>query len=373
MNNKKLIVSFSPYSEKFSHYINKNEEKEKINNFTNNKRKTIVVQGLGFVGSAMVAVLTQLKDFNGNFVYNVIGVDLANEENYWKIARANSGRSPILSSDENMIKAYAKIKENDNFLATYSDHSYSKADFVVVDLNLDVAKISLGNSSNYNFTFDEYKKAIQIIANNIRENTTVIIETTVPPGTTEQIIYPIFKESFENRNIDINKFYLAHAPERVTPGPNYLNSIKNYSRVYSGINLNSKNRAKEFLSSFIDVNTYPLVELHSTTASEMTKVLENSYRATNIAFIQEWTEFAEKAEVNLYEIINAIKKRKTHNNIMSPGFGVGGYCLTKDTLLADWSYKNMFSGEGHLDMSLKAININDLMPDHTFKLLKKNF
>ena len=82
MNNKKLIVSFSPYSEKFSHYINKNEEKEKINNFTNNKRKTIVVQGLGFVGSAMVAVLTQLKDFNGNFVYNVIGVDLANEENY---------------------------------------------------------------------------------------------------------------------------------------------------------------------------------------------------------------------------------------------------------------------------------------------------
>tara|TARA_X000000950_G_scaffold289243_1_gene411159 strand:+ start:4071 stop:5618 length:1548 start_codon:yes stop_codon:yes gene_type:complete len=373
MINKKMITSFSPYKEKFTHYINNDEEKIKINKLTDNKRKTVVVQGLGFVGSAMVAVLTQLKDIKGDLVYNVVGVDVGNEQNYWKIARANSGKSPILSSDNNMSEAYFKIKENKNFLATYSDFAYSKADFVVVDLNLDIQKKNLGDTYNYNFSFEEYKKAIKIVADNIKENTTVIIETTVPPGTTEKIIFPIFKESLENRNMDINKFYLAHAPERVMPGANYLNSIKNYSRVFSGINSNSKNRAKNFLMSYIDVNTYPLVELHSTTASEMAKVLENSYRATNIAFIQEWTEYAEKANVNLYEIINAIKERETHNNIMSPGFGVGGYCLTKDPLLADWSYRNFYFGERHLDMSLKAININDLMPDYTFKLLKKNF
>ena len=105
----------------------------------------------------------------------------------------------------------------------------------------------------------------------------------------------------------------------------------------------------------------------------MLKVLENSYRATNISFIQEWTEFAEKAEVNLYEIINAIKVRSTHSNIMSPGFGVGGYCLTKDSLLADWSFNNLFSGRRHLDMSLNAIKINDQMPNYAMKLLRKEF
>ena len=103
----------------------------------------------------------------------------------------------------------------------------------------------------------------------------------------------------------------------------------------------------------------------------MAKVLENSYRAANIAFIQEWTEYAEKAGVNLYDVINAIRVRSTHQNIMAPGFGVGGYCLTKDSLLADWSLNNLFKGNKHLDMSLNAININDLMPRYTFNLLKK--
>ena len=105
----------------------------------------------------------------------------------------------------------------------------------------------------------------------------------------------------------------------------------------------------------------------------MAKVLENSYRASNIAFIQEWTEYAEKANVNLYDIINAIRVRSTHSNIMSPGFGVGGYCLTKDPLLADWSFNNLFEGKRHLDMSLSAININDLMPNYAITLLKKEF
>ena len=61
----------------------------------------------------------------------------------------------------------------------------------------------------------------------------------------------------------------------------------------------------------------------------MAKVLENSYRALNIAFIQEWTEYAEKAKVNLYDVVKAIRVRSTHANMMSPGFGVGGYCLTR--------------------------------------------
>jgi len=102
----------------------------------------------------------------------------------------------------------------------------------------------------------------------------------------------------------------------------------------------------------------------------MAKVLENSYRAMNIAFIQEWTEYAEKAQVNLFEVIEAIRVRPTHKNIMLPGFGVGGYCLTKDSLLANWSYQNLYDSDKKLKMSVDAVAINDLMPNHTFELLE---
>ena len=77
----------------------------------------------------------------------------------------------------------------------------------------------------------------------------------------------------------------------------------------------------------------------------MAKVLENSYRAMNIAFAVEWSRYAEEAGVNLYEIVNAIRMRPTHSNLMYPGIGVGGYCLTKDPLLASWAKINHFNSD----------------------------
>ena len=106
------------------------------------------------------------------------------------------------------------------------------------------------------------------------------------------------------------------------------------------------------------------------TSSEMAKVLENSYRAMNIAFISEWGRYAQDAGVDLYEIIDSIRVRPTHKNIMWPGFGVGGYCLTKDSLLADWSMQNLFGNSDGLKNTLKAIEINDMMPKDTIRLIK---
>ena len=126
------------------------------------------------------------------------------------------------------------------------------------------------------------------------------------------------------------------------------------SALSNGVIDKSVKKTKNFLTSFKD---FPLSELHSTNASEISKVLENSYRSTNIAFIKEWTKFAESANVNLFEVINSIKLRDTHNNIMYPGFGVGGYCLTKDALLADWSYRNLFNNSDHLNMSINSVEI----------------
>ncbi|MCG8699347.1 MAG: nucleotide sugar dehydrogenase [Bacteroidales bacterium] len=352
--------------------VDLNIEQQRIDEFINPERATIVVQGLGFVGTAMAAALSQTRQ-NDKLLYNVIGIDLADEANYWKIEKVNKGLAPIVSADKSIDVAFEKGKENGNLMATGNHYAYSKADVVVVDINLDVHKNEPGDSYNYEFSYNSYLKAIKDIANNISEETLVIVESTVPPGTTDKVLYPVFQEIFEQRGMDTNKLYLAHSYERVMPGKEYLNSIINFYRVFSGINDESKEKTRKFLESFINTEEFPLTELASTTASEMSKVLENSFRAANIAFMQEWTEFAERAGVDMFEVIKAIRIRPTHRNIMAPGFGVGGYCLTKDALLADWANMNLFNSPNHLDVSLNAIKINDLMPGHTFDILKEEY
>ena len=107
--------------------------------------------------------------------------------------------------------------------------------------------------------------------------------------------------------------------------------------------------------------------------SEMEKVLENSYRAMNIAFMVEWSRFAEEAGVNIYEVVNAIRMRPTHKNLMLPGLGVGGYCLTKDPLLASWARMNLFGSEEPLEQSETGVHINDQMPIFAFQFLQSQY
>jgi nucleotide sugar dehydrogenase len=105
----------------------------------------------------------------------------------------------------------------------------------------------------------------------------------------------------------------------------------------------------------------------------MAKVLENSYRAMNIAFMVEWSRFAEEAGINIYEVVNAIRMRPTHKNIMLPGLGVGGYCLTKDPLLASWAKMNLFGSSEKLEQSETGVHINDQMPYYAFQFLQSQY
>ena len=120
----------------------------------------------------------------------------------------------------------------------------------------------------------------------------LLIETTVPPGTCEEIIAPFLRQELEKREMDLDDIFLAHSYERVMPGENYLASIREYWRVFSGLNKQSALECRKFLETIIDTVNYPLTELKSMTASETAKVMENTYRAVNIAFIDEWTKFA---------------------------------------------------------------------------------
>jgi nucleotide sugar dehydrogenase len=340
------------------------DDKENINHFLhlNQDKKVVVVQGLGFVGSVMSLVVANAFDLD----FAVIGIDLPSESSYWKVCSINEGVFPILTSDSNVEKFYENSKLNNNLYATCDDYAYSVADIIIVDINLDVnKKYDDSNKLVYDVNLNSFKKAIDNIANLCKQEVLILIETTVPPGTCLNVVKPIFEEVFIKRGLSLN-YKIGHSYERVMPGPNYIDSIRNFYRVYSGINEESANEVEVFLKKIIYTDKYPLTRLSNTTSTEMAKVLENSYRAMNISFIQEWTNFAENSNVDLSEVIHAIKMRPTHQNIMLPGLGVGGYCLTKDSLLASWAAREFYNLEG-LEMSVKAVEINDFMPNHSFK------
>ena len=325
---------------------------------------------MGFVGAAMaVAVASKLNEKNKP-IFHVTGIDLPNKLGLDRINAIISGKFPFKINDSKISHELKNAVERGNLKATSSKNIYSKADIVLVSINCDLIK----QNGLEKIALDHFTKSIQEIAENVSEDTLVIIESTVPPGTCERIVYPLFNAIFKKRKLNINKFYLAHSYERVMPGNEYFDSIINYWRVYAGINRESADKCEVFLSQVINIADYPLTCLSSTTASETGKLLENSYRAVNIAFIEEWGRFAEDTGVDLYEVINAIRIRPTHSNIRQPGFGVGGYCLTKDPLFAKIAAKDILKLNGHeFPFSTKALDVNAKMPLVTLNKLKDYF
>ncbi len=307
-----------------------------------------------------------------NEEYAFIGVDLLSADSYWKIKALNEGAFPIKVEDPLIEAFYLKSREKKNFLVTFDPIAYSFADVIIVDISLDVDKKQNDQNDLLDYAVDMtgFKSAMDSIGEKCKEDVLVLVETTVPPGTCKNIVYPIINKALEKRNLSTENWSLPHSYERVMPGPDYINSIQNFYRVYSGINENSADKAEVFLHTIIKTDKYPLSRLANTNATEMAKVLENSYRAMNIAFIVEWTRFAEESGVNLYEVVEAIRMRPTHKNMMLPGIGVGGYCLTKDPLLASWSKQDLFDGKP-LEQSEHSVQINDKMPQYAFDYLIK--
>lgn len=220
-------------------------------------------------------------------------------------------------------------------------------------------KQDLGNLKSGYADISALESSFEVIGRNIAPHCLVLTETTVPPGTTEYVAYPIIKRAFKNRGID-DEPLLSHSYERVMPGRDYVRSVRDFWRVCSGINDESREKVVQFLSDTLNVDDYPLTVLDRPIESETCKIVENSYRATILAFLHEWSLFAETNGVDLIKVIQAIKVRPTHNNIIFPGPGIGGYCLPKDGGLGLWAYKHLMGFESDIfKITPEAININD--------------
>jgi nucleotide sugar dehydrogenase len=334
-------------------------------------KEIVVVMGLGFVGVVMAAVVADSVDEKGRSRKFVIGMQRPSIRSFWKIPLINRGISPMKSEDpevENIIRR--TVLEKKTLIATFTYDALEFADVVIIDVQCDYIKNELGNSRHGTVEMLAFEESVRIIAERISPHALVLIETTVPPGTTEQIAYPIMKKVFESRGIRTEPV-LAHSYERVMPGRNYVASIRDFWRVCSGINEESRSRVVKFLNEVINTKDYPLTVLDRPIESETAKIVENSYRATILAFLDEWSLFAERNGVDLKKVIDAIKVRPTHSNIIFPGPTIGGYCLPKDGCLGVWAYKHILGWEDDIfRMTPLAVDINDTRALHAAQLTR---
>lgn len=335
-------------------------------------REIVVVVGLGFVGAVMAAVVADAKDRQtGKPNKFVIGMQRPSGRSYWKIPLLNRGESPIKAEDPEVDLLIGRcVKATKTLVATYTEEALKLADVVVVDVQCDYLKESLGNVHTGAADMAALEASMGTIAENIPAEALVLIETTVAPGTTEQVAYPIMKKIFERRGIATDPL-LAHSYERVMPGRNYVASIRDFWRVCSGINDAARAKVTKFLTEVLNTEKFPLTVLDRPIESETAKIVENSYRATLLAFMDEWSLFAERNGVDLKKVIDAIKLRPTHSNIMFPGPGIGGYCLPKDGGLGMWAYKHIFGWEDDIfKITPTAIDVNDTRALHAPQLVR---
>jgi nucleotide sugar dehydrogenase len=331
----------------------------------------VVVLGVGFVGAVMAAIVADVTDKKGKPTKFVIGVQRPSTRSFWKIPTLNKGISPVKAEDPEVDPLIRRcVLEKKTLLATYNDEVLSLADVVVVDVQLDFQKSELGNCRSGEVEMNALEESFESIARRIPADCLVLIETTVAPGTTEQIALPVMRKIFRQRGIKTDPL-LAHSYERVMPGRQYVASIRDFWRVCSGVNDQARARVVKFLNEVIHTDKYPLTVLDRPIESETAKIVENSYRATILAFLDEWSLFAERNGVDIAKVIQAIKVRPTHSNMIFPGPGIGGYCLPKDGGLGIWAYRHIFGFEDDIfRITPQAIDINDTRALHAAQLVR---
>ncbi|HEY3380648.1 MAG TPA: UDP binding domain-containing protein [Vicinamibacterales bacterium] len=336
-------------------------------------KEIIVVMGVGFVGAVMAAIVADSVGADGKPGKFVIGCQRPSARSYWKIPLLARGESPVKAEDPEVDPMiHRTVIEKKTLVATHNADCLSLADCVVVDVQCDFSKRDLGTMKTGSAEMTALEQTMRTIGEKIPASCLVLIETTVAPGTTEFVAWPIMKRAFAARAI-ASEPLLAHSFERVMPGREYVRSIRDFWRVCSGCTPEAKERTVKFLGEILNTRDFPLTVMDRPIESETTKIVENSYRATILAFLNEWSLFAERNGVDLVKVINAIKMRPTHSNILFPGPGIGGYCLPKDGGLGYWAYKHILGFEDQdqlFRITPTAIDINDTRGLHVAELVR---
>lgn len=311
--------------------------------------KKVVVIGMGYVGIPAAALLA---DVNG---FDVTGLQRRSKRSGWKIDILNKGKSPFEGDEPGLDELIERVVKKGSFRATDDVEVLTEADVILIDVQ---TPTDAQNMPRY----DSLREVSAQIGQRIKKGAFVIVESTVAPGTTENVVQKIIeKESGLKGGVDFN---LAFSYERVMPGK-LLEFITNMPRVVGGITPESTQLAVDFYSTIVKKKIYTT----DTLSAELSKTIENAYRDVNIAFANEMALVCESLGVNVYEIIELINARDDrHMHI--PGAGVGGHCLPKDPWLLRFGLYEYGSWKIEPEFISLARRINDHMPIHMADLIE---
>lgn len=268
--------------------------------------------------------------------HNVVGIDI----NKKIVEKLNRGSLPF--DEPGLDELFVKAK--DNFMAS--------TEVVEADVFLIAVPTPLDNAVKIS-DLKYVRSAGEMIYPFLKRGNLVILESTVPPGTSEKLLIPILEKS----GLNIGEFNFAHCPERAIPGYTIGEMINN-DRIVGGYDKKSSEITKSIYSRFVKGNIY-LTDIKTT---EFVKLIENTYRDINIAIANEFAHIAEECKINVWTAIELANKHP-RVKVLKPGPGVGGHCIAVDPwFLTENSTK--------FKIISTAREINDTMPNYVLQMIR---
>jgi UDP-N-acetyl-D-mannosaminuronic acid dehydrogenase len=313
-------------------------------------QKQIVVIGMGYVGIPCAVLLADVQG------HRVTGVQRRSERSGWKIECLNSGQSPFQGYEPGLEETLSRVVARGSFSVTDDLSVCRDADIILFDVQTPV-------DNDHVPRYEDLRSAAERVGSFLPKGALVVIESTVAPGTTQNVVQPILEECSGLKAGP--GFSLAFSYERVMPGK-LLEYIVDFPRVVGGIDKESTQRAVALYRTIVRAPITPTDVL----TAEMAKVVENAYRDVNIAFANEVALLCESMGVDVFEIRELVNKRPDRH-VHLPGAGVGGHCLPKDSWLLKYGVDTYGHGSSDMRMIPLARRINDGMPAHLLSLIQE--
>jgi len=289
--------------------------------------RKVGIIGLGYVG------LPLLVRF-GEEGFPVLGFDIDEK----KIKLLREGKSYISHIPE------SKIQNLGNFEATADMSRLGEPDALIICVP---TPISDKKEPDLRFIRD----TAETVAENLRPGQVVSLESSTYPGTTREVVLPILEKSGLKVGED---FYLVYSPEREDPGNEVFN-LRTIPKIVSGVTEECLRRGIELYSPIVE----KVVPVSSSEVAEAAKLLENIYRAVNIALVNELKMLFERMGINIWEVIEAAKTKPFGFQAFYPGPGIGGHCIPVDPFYLTWKAKEYDFSTRFIEL---AGEINSTMP-----------
>jgi UDP-N-acetyl-D-glucosamine dehydrogenase len=299
----------------------------------------VAVIGLGYVGLPLATAFARAG-------FSVIGLDSSPD----KVSAIRAGRSyiPDVSSDEIAlhVKSGALAASSD-----YDELQEADAVFICVPTPYDAQRAP---------DLSYIRAASEGILPRLQPGQLVVLQSTTYPGTTEEAVQPVLERSGLKAGSD---FYLAFSPERIDPG-NKEWSAYNTPKVVGGVTP----ECTELAAALLRQMGAPVHTVTSPKAAELTKLLENTFRAVNIALVNELALLAERMNIDFWEVIAAAKTKPFGFMPFYPGPGVGGHCIPVDPYYLSWKAREYDYYTRFIEL---AGEVNQAMPFHVVDLVSQ--